>query len=151
MAYQASFSCIRNQVVPRSRHLWIRCISCRQICWGRRPKWNFHSDNLASPWPFFNVAVRCSTAWITFCFRWELVAPYSPFCMWGWEVIALDFVTEICNTTKQISKAVVGEVILVSMSRFGKVHFIRMLPFWGDWAEICFYKTIRNIVNTNIN
>lgn len=100
--------------------LWF---SYRQIRWGRRPKWNFHLDNLASPWYFFNVAVRCSTGWITFCFRWELVVPYSPFCMWGCEVTALDFVTEICNTAKQISKALVGEVILISMSRFGKVHF----------------------------
>lgn len=105
--------------------LWF---SCRQIRWGRRPKWNFHLDNLASPWYFFNVAVRCSTGWITFCFRWELVVPYSPFCMWGCEVTALDFVTEICNTAKQISKALVGEVILISMSRFGKVHFIQTLP-----------------------
>lgn len=108
--------------------LWF---SCRKIRWGRRPKWNFHLDNLASPWYFFNVAVRFSPGWISFSFRWELVLPYSysPFCIWGCEVTALDFVTEICNTTKQISKALVGEVILISMSRFGKVHFIQTLPF----------------------
>ena len=35
LAYQASYSCIRNQVVPRGRHLWIRSMAkiiCRHVC-----------------------------------------------------------------------------------------------------------------------